>query len=461
MLLLFQRLRRPPPFLKSPRKVDIQMAKNSVRHSSNWRSIAVAGYIVIGMTFGVGGVWATVAKLDKAVIASGFVETETNRKTVQHLEGGIVREILVKEGEHVADGEVLFRLEQVQAEANNELLRNQLDSSLALEARLIAERDGSADIAWPDEFKDRLAEPNLSHILVDQVHQFEERRASMAGQKSVLESRIAQLHSEIDGVAIEKDSTEKQSNYINQELVGLRGLAAKQLVPITRVYAMERERTRLDGSIGRAIADAAKAQNSIEEVNIQIKQLIQKFQEDIAANLLDARQKIADARQRSSVAKDVLKRLEITAPRAGTVQNLKVSTIGQVIRGGEPLLDIVPDNEQLVVHAQFSTTDIDNVYSGMSAEVRFPAFHSRTIPVMIGDIQSISHDRLMDETTRQYYFLGVISLNRTDIPEEYRQRVRAGMPAEVIVSAGERTVLSYLVSPLSSSLRKTFREAQD
>ena len=199
----------------------------------------------------------------------------------------------------------------------------------------------------------------------------------------------------------------------------------------------------------------------IAEINIQIQQLIQKFQEEVAANLLEARQKIADARERSSVAKDVLKRLDITAPRAGTVQNLKVFTIGQVIRGGEPLLDIVPDNEQLVVHAQFSPTDIDNVYSGMAAEVRFPAFHSRTIPVMIGSIESISHDRLLDETTRQYYFLGVISLNRTDIPEQYRSRVRAGMPAEVIVSGGERTVLSYLVSPLSSSLRKTFREAQD
>src|SRR5271165_5463436 len=135
----------------------IQMAKISLRPSSSWRSIAVAGYIVIGMTFGVGGVWAAVAKLDKAVIASGFVETETNRKTVEHLEGGIVREILVKEGDHVAEGQVLFRLEQVQAEANTDLLRNQLDSSLALEARLIAERDGSAEIAWPDEFKGRLA----------------------------------------------------------------------------------------------------------------------------------------------------------------------------------------------------------------------------------------------------------------------------------------------------------------
>ena len=435
--------------------------KRSDRAPSEWRPIAFAGYTLIAMTFGVAGVWAAVAKLDKAVIANGFVETETNRKTVEHLEGGIVREILVKEGDHVAEGQVLFRLEQVQAEANNELLSNQLDSALALEARLIAERDGTQEISWPKELKDRLAQPTLSQTLDDQIHQFKERRGSLEGQKNVLQSRIEQLHTEIDGISIEKSSTEGQTNYINQELVGLRELAVKNLVPVTRVYAMERERTRLEGAVGRAVADIAKAQSSIAEMNIQIQELTQKFQEEVASSLLDARQKIADLRERLSIAQDVVNRLAITAPRAGTVQNLKVFTIGQVLRGGEPLLDIVPDNDALVVHAEFSTADIDNVFAGMTSEIRFPAFHSRTIPVMLGKIETISHDRLVDESTHQYYYLGVVSLNRADIPEEYRSRVRAGMPAEIIVSSGERTVLNYLVGPLSSSLRKTFREQQD
>jgi HlyD family secretion protein len=435
--------------------------KQSNRSSSEWRPVAFAGYTLIAMTFGVAGVWAAVAKLDKAVIATGFVETETNRKTVQHLEGGIVRQILVKEGDHVTEGQVLFRLEQVQAEANNESLSNQLDSALALEARLVAERDGAQEISWPKELKERLVEPTLSHTLDDQIHQFEERRGSLEGQKNVIQSRIVQLHKEIDGISIEKSSTESQETYINQELVGLRELAGKNLVPVTRVYAMERERTRLEGSVGRAVADIAKAESSIEEMNIQIQELTQKFQEEVASSLLDARQKIADLRERSSVSQDVVNRLAITAPRAGMVQNLKVFTIGQVLRGGEPLLDIVPDNDALVVHAEFSTTDIDNVFAGMTGEIRFPAFHSRTIPVMLGKIESISHDRLVDESTHQYYYLGVVSLNRADVPEEYRSRVRAGMPAEVIVSSGERTVLNYLVGPLSSSLRKTFREQQD
>jgi HlyD family secretion protein len=438
------------------------MKKEPLKRSpSEWRPIAIAGYTVIAMTFGVAGVWAAVAKLDKAVIATGFVETETNRKTVQHLEGGIVRDILVKEGDHVAEGQVLFRLEQVQAEATNESLSNQLDSAHALEARLLAERDGAKEITWPNELKNRLADPTLTHILDDQIHQFDQRRASLEGQINILQSRIVQLQTEINGITIEKTATEKQTDYINKELVGLRDLAEKSLVPVTRVYAMERERTRLEGDVGRGVADIAKAQSSIEEMNIQIKQLSQKFQEEVASSLLDARQKIADLRERSSVSQDVVNRLAIIAPRAGTVQNLKVFTVGQVLRGGEPLLDIVPENDELVVHAEFATADIDNVFAGMTTEIRFPAFHSRTIPVMLGKIETISHDRLLDESTHQYYYLGVVSLNRADIPEEYRSRVRAGMPAEIIVSSGERTVLNYLVGPLSSSLRKTFREQQE
>ena len=434
------------------------MMKKSEKSISDWRGIAVAGYAVIILTFGVVGVWAAVAKLDKAVVAQGFVAVETNRKSVQHFEGGMVREIFIKEGDHVTKGEVLFSLKKVQAQANNDLVKNQLDSGLALEARLLAERDQKENITWPEEFSGRSAEPLLARIMTDQIYQFQERHTSLEGQVSVLELRIEQLTMGIKGIAIEKDSTEKQVGYINDELVNLRDLGKKQLVPMTRVYAMERERTRLEGVIGHSIADTAKAQSSIGEIKIQIQQLRQKFQEDIASSLLEVRQKIADARERVTVAGDVLNRVEIVAPLDGTVQNLKVFTVGQVLRPAETLLEIVPDEEPLVVNAQFSPNDIDTVYGGQQAEIRFPAFHSRQIPLMMGRIESISHDRLMDEQTRQFYFLGVISLDRSDIPEEYRPRIRPGMPAEVIVASGERTVLSYIISPLSESLRKSFRE---
>jgi HlyD family secretion protein len=298
----------------------------------------------------------------------------------------------------------------------------------------------------------------LAISMRDETHQFDERRASLESQVSVLTSRIDQLTTEIGGIDIERDATERQVGYIKDELVNLRHLASKALVPMTRVFAMEREESRLQGVIGRLIADKAKAQSEIGEMNIHTQQLRENFQEEVATSLLDVRQKIASARQSVAVAQDVLNRIELVAPRSGTVQNLKVYTLGQVIRPGEALLEVVPDDEQLVIHAQFSPTDIDGVHAGQQAEIRFPTFHSRQIPLMMGRLDSISNDRMLDEQSRQYYFLGVISLNRSDIPDEYRSRIRSGMPAEVIVELGDRTVLSYFVSPLAGAVRKAFRE---
>lgn len=425
--------------------------------SLEWRQFAIAGYGLIALTFGVAGGWAAVAKIDRAVVAPGYVSVETNRKTVQHLEGGIVREIHVKEGDSVSEGQILLSLEKIQAQANSDLVKNQLDSALALEARLVAERDDKDEIVWPKELDLHASNPRLAKLFDDEVGQFNERRASLRGQIRILEARIDQLRTEIGGIEIEKTATEKQVNYINEELVSLRKLLAKQLVPANRVLAMERERTRLEGVIGKAVAEAAKAQGVISEMGIQISQIRQKFQEDVATSLLDVRQKIADYRSRTVVASDVLRRIDVLSPRSGTVQNLKVFTLGQVVRPGEALLDVVPDNESLIVQAQFSPTDIDSVHQGQNAEIRFPAFHSRTLPMMSGRLETISSDRMVDDAKQQYY-LGIISINSADIPEDYRRRLRPGMAAEVIVKAGERTVLDYLLSPLSASIRKTFIE---
>jgi HlyD family secretion protein len=437
---------RPPASNREDRKSD-----------ASWRRVAVAGYVLIFVTFGVVGGWAAVAKIDRAVAAPGVVAIESNRKTVQHLEGGIVREILVKEGDAVSQGAILFRLENVQAKANYQTIESQLYTLLAMEARLIAERDQKAEITWPEE----LVTPNSdgafdSHIAADQVAEFNKRGSSLQDQVEMLKSRIDQLDDEIRGTQMEKASAEGQIDFINKELIGLRELNEKKLIPATRLYAMERERERLEGAIGEAIANIAKSNGAIGEYNIQIQQLREKFQEDVAKSLVEVREKLADVRQKLVVAKDVLHRVEVVAPVAGTVQNLKVFTIGQVIRQGEPLLDIVPKNERLIIEVQFSPSDIDGVYEGQEAEVRFPAFHSRMIPLILGQLESVSRDRLVDEASKQPYYRGIVVLDNTEIPEELRSRVRAGMPAEVIVASGERTVLSYIVSPLTQTLRKGF-----
>jgi HlyD family secretion protein len=426
--------------------------------SADWRQPARFGYLIILMTFGVLGGWAAVAPLDRAVVASGTVTNEGSRKAVQHLEGGIINEVLVKEGQTVEEGEVLFRLQPTQARANADMIGAQRDAGLALRDRLVAELEQHQSVTFSSELMARQDNDLVSRLMRDQVKQFQERRATIDGQVGLYESKMRQLETEKEGLAIEKRSGEEQVGYINQELIGLRDLRAKDLIPVGRVMAMERERARLEGIIGRATADAAKAENAITESRLQINQLRQKFQEEVAAQLIDTRQKIADLNERSSVAQDVLKRQAILAPRAGVIQGLKVFTVGQVIRTGEPLAEIVPHDDKLVIHAQIPVTEIEHLRVGQAAEIRFPSFHSRKLPLLLGSIDHISRDRLIDEASRQPYFLGIVSINKINLPEDYRSRVLAGMPAEVIVATGERTALNYLVAPLTDSLRRSLRE---
>ena len=437
---------------------DVGRSKGSPTGPANWKTAAAAGHLLILTTFGIGGGWAAVARIDRAVVAPGTVSVETNRKVVQHFEGGIVSEILIKEGDAVNANQVLVRLTKVQAQANNELVRNQLAVALATEARLMAERGGDAQITWPEVVRHHRHEPAFNRAMEDQAAMFAERGITLRGQIEVLEARIGQLRSEIAGHQTERRATEAQVGFVMKELDSLRRLQAEDLIPLNRLYGVERERTRLEGVIGRSTADIAKAEGSISEVTSQIHQLRKKFLEDIANQLSEVRQKIDDLREKQAVVQDVLSRVDILAPRAGSVQGLKVSGIGQVIRPGEALMEIVPKDEPFVVLAQFSPNDIDGVKAGHEVEIRFPSFHRRDLPVMLGRLQSLSNDRLIDEMTKQPYFLGVISIGSAQIPVELRARLRSGMPAEVIAALGERTVLDYLVSPLSNSIRKTFIE---
>jgi HlyD family secretion protein len=422
----------------------------------DWRRPAKLGFLVIFLAFGVAGGWAATTEVDGAIVGSGTVAIETNSKQVQHLEGGIIGEILVKEGQLVHAGDVVLRLSDISAKATRDTYRNQLLAARVLEARLTAERDEQPTIKLPDDIVALAGDPVVQKAVADQQVQFDDRRRSLKSQMGILDARVDGLNTEIGGLAIEQDSTTKQVGYINQELVGLRQMLASKLVPLDRVLSMERERTRLEGAIGRAIADQARARNSIGEAQMQRQELQHKFQEETAAAITEVRQKIGDLTEKDRVAQDVMGRIDIRAPVDGTVQDLKVFSVGQVIRPGEALMEVVPGNESLIVRAHFATNDISHVYAGQKAEVRFPAFHSRSIPVILGRLASVSHDRLVDEVTHQPYFLGLVEVNTTDIPDELRSRLRAGMPAEIIVSSGSRTVLSYLTSPLTEAWRKSF-----
>jgi HlyD family secretion protein len=429
-----------------------------VPRASDWRRPARLGYLVIFLTFGIGGLWATFAKVGGAVVAPAYVAVETNRKTVQHLEGGIVSEILVKENDYVSQGQVVVRLSDIQAKASLATVRNQLVAAEVQEARLTAERDQKPEIELPGDIRDRMGDPIVAHSVADQQAAFADRRRSLQGQISVLESRIEGLKTEIQGLAIEQRATQQEVVLIDQELVGYHQLLTQHLMQLSQVLDKERERTRLEGVIGRSIADQAKAQNTIGETNLDIASLKHRFQEETASGILDVRQKISDLTEKMAVTTDILHRIDVRAPVSGHVQDLKVYSAGQVVRAGDPLMQIVPDDERLVVHAQFSPTDIDRLQRASHVEVRFPSFHARTTPVILGEIASISADRMTDEATHQPYYLGLVSVNKLQIPEELRDRIRAGMPAEVIAPLGDRSVLSYLVSPLREAWHRSLRE---
>ncbi len=429
--------------------------------SSDFRKVAAMGYGIIFLTFGIGGAWAALAQIDSAVIAPGVVSVESKRQVVQHLEGGIIAQIDVKDGQSVKAGDLLFRLDPTSSRSSYDALRGQLDSLTATEARLEAERAQANDITFPATLLARADEPIVKAALADQRAQFRDRKVSMNGQIEILNSRARQGQTEVDGLRREREALDSQLYFIDDELAGIRSLSDKGLVSKPRLAELQREKARLQGMVGRNTADTAKAQNTIAEMTLQIQQLLQKQQEDVAAQMVETRQKISDIKEKFNVSENILKRVDIRAPRDGVVQNInpKIYTLGAVVRPGDTLLEIVPQNEELIVDAQVPTTDIDRLHGGVTGvEVRFPAFHSRTTPLILGDLRSVSPDRLIDETTHQPYFQAVVAVSKTDIPDEMKARLRPGMPAEVVFSTGERSVLSYLTRPLVDAVSKSMRE---
>jgi HlyD family secretion protein/S-layer protein transport system membrane fusion protein len=424
----------------------------------NIKRVAFTGFAIVFVAFGAVGGWAATAPLASAVIGSGVIAAESNRKTVQHFEGGIIKKIYAREGARVNTGDVLFQLDPTQPQATYEIYRSQLINTLALESRLIAEQDNLPDVEFSADLENAVQDAVVNRAVLDQKRQFKERRQTLEGQIGLLRSRIEQLKQEIQGLEKERDGKERQVAFLNDEIDGLRDLFSRGIASKQRLLALERERASQTGAIGRALADKAKSEQAINEAELQITQAKQQFFEQVIKDLVDTRGKIADLRQRVTVARDVLRRLDVVAPTAGTIQGLKVFTVGAVIRAGDALLDIAPEEDELIVQAQFAPIDVDNVRPGLAAEVRFPSFQNRVMPMIPGTIRSVSRDRMYDEASKQSYFLGIIVVNQKDLPEDLRGRLTSGLPADLIVPTKERTVVQYLVEPLMNTLRKTMRE---
>jgi len=428
------------------------------RPSHDIRRVTTIGIAVIVLTFGVIGGWAAFAPLGSAVIGHGALAFESNRQTVAHFEGGVVGKIFVHEGDHVHANQVLLELNPIQADAAFATARNQLYSLLAKADRLKAERDNLPSVTFSDEVKAQSNDPIVASAITDEAREFHERRSTITDQVAVLDQRMTEAKSEISGIDQERAGMQEQARLLDEEISGLTTLYRQDLVPKPRLLELQRSRAELQGQIGSAIAQRAKTEETIGETQLQITQLRQQFYQDVSKDLSDAETQSADIRQRFAVAQDAARRVSIVSPVDGVVQSLRVFTVGGVVRPGEPIVDIAPDRGRMILEARFSPDDIDSVHMGQKAQLRFSTFHSRKIPVIYGTIKSVSQDRLTDEATHAAYYLAIVDVPEDHLPAELQGKMRAGLPAEVIVGTGTRTALQYIFGPLSNALVGTMRE---
>lgn len=427
----------------------------SAPYNARW-AIGV-GFATIAVTFGGVFGWAATAPIASAVIAPGLVAVEGKRKQVQHLEGGIVRHIAIADGERVAAGQLLMRLDDTRARASLGIVQAALDVARVLEARLIAERDG-ASIRFPNPLIARQDDPTLAQMMRAQQTLFEARRASLLGQQEILQQRVAQYEKEIAGLTAQQTALEQQIVFVEDELTGLRELFQKEIATKPKLLSLEREAARLNGSRGERIAAIARAQITIGGTRLEILQMERTFRESVAKEIRDVQAQIADLEERVIAAKSTLEYIEIRAPAAGIVVGLNAHTIGGVIKAGETVLEIVPDSERLVIEVQVLPNDINDVAVGLKTEVRLTSFKQRTTPTLQGNVTYVSADRLTDQRTGQPYYLARIALADGEVNLLAPLALQPGMPAEAMIKSRERTALEYLVQPLADTMARTWRE---
>ena len=438
------------------------MSDNPTSIWNAMRGPALVGMGVIVFFVGVGIVWGGSAPIAGAAIAPGVVSPDGRRRTVQHLEGGIIHQLLVTSGDHVTQGQPLIVLEETQALADYNRIVVQRRTYAAMQARLEAEQARAEEITFPDWLMDDLRGPDgpvVAEIIGTQQTLFETRSAAQQSRADILRQRIAQLEEEIIGFESQIDSQNRQIGLIESEVEDVQELVDRGLERRARLLALQRQQADIEGAVGANEASIAQARQSIGETNLQILNLNTDRQDEIANELNQVRFERAGVEQDLSRTQDVLSRTSILAPISGIVVENRFTTVGGVIRPGEPILDIVPQEEELLIDARVSPNDIDSIQIGMTAQVILSAYSQRRLPRIDGQVKSISADRLVDEVTGQPYFLARVEVNPQELLDlEDRITLTAGMPAEVYILTGERTALEYLMEPVIQSFRRAFRE---
>lgn len=418
----------------------------------------LGGFLTIGMlVFGLGG-WAATTEISGAVIGSGLVVVESDVKKVQHQTGGTVGELRVREGQRVSAGEVVMRLDDTVLRANLAIVVKGLDEMTGRKARLESEIDGLAEVRFPAALLGRASDPDVARVLQSERRLFELRRTVRTGQKSQLGERITQLEEEIRGHAAQEAAKAEEIVLIGRELDGVRDLWQKNLVPITRLTALERETTRIRGERAQLIAQIAQARGRISELRMQIVQIDQDLGNEVARELRDTESKIGEFVERRTAAEDQLGRVDLRAPVAGKVHQLAVHTIGGVIGPGEAVMLIVPESEPLSIEVRVVPSDVDQIVPSQPVGIRFSAFDQRTTPEITGRVQRVAADVTHDTRTGQSYFSVRVAIPPEELARLDTDRVVPGLPVEAFFKTTDRTVLSYFVKPLQDQLARAFRE---
>jgi HlyD family type I secretion membrane fusion protein len=418
----------------------------------------IAGLTVLSAVFlGLGG-WAACAPLTGAVVAPAVVKVEGNRKTIQHLDGGIVKELLVKEGDRVEPGQTVVVLEDTQARASAEVLAQQYDALRAQEARLLAERDDDEAIDFPDELASRRDDPNVAKLLSAEEKQFDIRRIGLTGQISVLRQKVEQLREQIRGSEAQRVAANESLEIIAAELRDQKLLLEKGLTQRPRVLELERTAAGLRGQQGETTAAIARANQAIGEIEMQIIQQRNERMNTVATDLRETQAKLADVVPRLQAARDVLDRTKLRSPYGGYVVGLSIFSVGAVIQRGEKVMDIVPSQNKLVAEANIAVDDIHEIHTGMRAEVHFTAYKQRVIPIVHGEIIDVSADRLTDKRTGTPYYTALVKIDDRELEATKDVELYPGMGATLMIPTKERTALDYLLGPLVASFDKSFRQ---
>ena len=414
----------------------------------------IAGTLLVGL-----GGWARTTEIAGAVIAKGVVVVESDVKKVQHQAGGTIGELLVRDDQLVHEGDVLVRLDDTQTKANLGVLTKNLDELYARQAREEAEKEGADEIQFPDDLGARAkTDPQVAHILEGERKLFQFRSESRSGEKAQLREKSAQSREEVKGLAEQIEAKTKEISLIDEELKGVLDLWNKQLVPYSRVTALQRDEARLEGEKGQLIASKASTSGKIAEVELQIIQVDQDLRSKVAEDLSDVRTKIAELSERKIAAEDQLRHIDIRAPQTGWVHELSVHTVGGVISPGETIMLIVPKNDALSVEAKVKPNDIDQLRPDQRVLLRFSAFNQRTTPQLNGSINWISPDLTEDPHTKESYYTVRVKVPDAEIARLRGLKIIPGMPVEAFVQTESRTVLSYLVKPLTDQIMRSFRD---